>query len=653
MKFGSTETNFLSTPALEAAAKEMTATPAGPLVESQLGHYQVRSLLGVGGMGEVYQAEDLKLGRLVALKFLPPDTSFDPQAKRRFLREARAASALNHPNIVTIHAIEEAEGLNFIVMEYVEGETLKARVERGPLEFEQVIALGLQVADAAAAAHAAGIIHRDLKPANILITAQGKAKVLDFGLAKRFQPPSGALNKPDAASLSGLTGAGVVVGTAAYMSPEQTRGEELDARSDIFSLGCVLYEAATGKRPFDGPSALAILHEIATVEPPSPGTIQPGLPPEFDALIRRALAKDKEKRYSSATELAEALRDLKAPPLERREAKRKLARWPVWLAVCLGLIVVGAGLWFYWGRRNAQWAREAVAQVEELMLAEKYGEAYDLAVRAGTYLPADTALARLVPIISDDLSVETEPAGASVYLKRYDRDAAGQSPPRQLIGTTPIKNLKIARGDYIVYIEKDGYAPVQRGVSSAMDRVNRAVLGPRELRRETKIVKNKSGEAAMLLDADSPIQIKTKLTPAPQSPDRMVFVPGGEYRLVSSGKPTEAAVRLDDFFIDQFEVSNREFSEFINAGGYLKKPFWKYPSSKMARPCRGERPCRSSKIAPDCPARAVGRTRNILMAERIIPSRTSPGTKPPPMPPFAASSSQPPFNGRRRRGVER
>jgi serine/threonine protein kinase len=286
------EDSFLTAPALEAAAKAMTAAPAGPLIGSKLGHYQLLSLLGVGGMGEVYKAEDLKLGRTVALKFLPPTTVSDSQAKRRFLREARAASALNHPNIVTIHAIEEAEGMNFIVMEYVEGATLKAEIERGPMEFEQVIALGLQIADAAAAAHAAGIIHRDLKPANILITPQDKAKVLDFGLAKRFRPPSGKLNKPDAASISELTSAGLIVGTVAYMSPEQTRGEELDARSDIFSLGCVLYEAATGKRPFDGPSAISIMHEIATVDPPAPSSIRTGLPRKFDSIIQRALAKD-------------------------------------------------------------------------------------------------------------------------------------------------------------------------------------------------------------------------------------------------------------------------------------------------------------------------------------------------------------------------
>ncbi len=582
------EDSFLTAPALEAAAKDLALAQPRPLVGRQLGHYQVLSLLGAGGMGEVYQAEDLKLGRRVALKLLAAGTVFDAQARRRFLREARAASALNHPNIVTIHAIEEADGQDFIVMEYVEGETLKAGIERGPLEFQPVIDLGLQVAAAAAAAHAAGIIHRDLKPANILVTPQGQAKVLDFGLARRFRPPSGDLNKPDAVSTSGLTGAGLIVGTVAYMSPEQTRGEELDARSDIFSLGCVLYEAATGKRPFDGPSALSIIHEIAAVDPPPPSRIKPNLPRAFDSIIRRALAKDKEQRYGSAMELAEALRNLQAPAADRLGEKRRAARWPTWLAACLGLIVAGAGLWFYWRQVKLEWAHEAAAQVEELMLAGKYAEAYELAAKAKPYLPNDPTLARLAPIISDDLSVVTEPAGARVYLKRFARDESGEIQPRQLVGTTPISNLRLARGDYILYIEKDDYAPIQRMISSAMERVNKAVLGPRELRRETKIVESKSGEASFLLDADSPIRINAKLIPASQSPDRMVFVPGGEYRLVSSGKPTEAAARLDDFFIDQFEASNREFSEFINAGGYLKKQFWKYPFIKDGKPLSWE-----------------------------------------------------------------
>ncbi len=303
-------------------------------------------------------------------------------------------------------------------------ETLKAKIERGPMEFQQVTGLGLQVADAAAAAHAAGIIHRDLKPANIIVTPQGKAKVLDFGLAKRFRPSASEMNSQTADSTSGLSSAGLIIGTIAYMSPEQTRGEVLDARSDIFSLGCVLYEAATGKRPFTGPSTLAIMHEIAAVDPLPPSAINPDLPREFDLPIQRALAKERGQRYGSASELAEAMRNLKVPPAERQGEKRKSARWPAMLAACAALIAVCAGLWFYWRYLNLKWAREAVAQVEELMLAEKYSEAYDLAAKARNYLSSDPALLRLMPMVSDDLSVSTEPAGARVLQTAARTEAA-------------------------------------------------------------------------------------------------------------------------------------------------------------------------------------------------------------------------------------
>src|SRR5438132_1402023 len=278
-------------------------------------HYRIVGKIGEGGMGHVYQAEDAKLGRMVALKFLPPDTIKDDKAKRRLMQEARAASALNHPNIVTIHSIDEQDGLDFIVMEYVQGETLKQIIQRGAMAFTQVLEIGDQVADALAAAHSLKIIHRDIKPANILLTARAQAKVLDFGLAKVIRSLSEEIDK-EAPTMHDLTGKGAILGTISYMSPEQTRGEALDERSDIFSLGCVLYEAATGKLPFSGPSILSTLHEIAVVEHPAPSTLKTDLPPEFDRVIGRALAKKREHRYSSATEFEDALRHLRGASSE-------------------------------------------------------------------------------------------------------------------------------------------------------------------------------------------------------------------------------------------------------------------------------------------------------------------------------------------------
>ncbi len=292
--------------------------------ERTLLHYRIIDKIGQGGMGEVYKAEDTKLGRHVAIKLLPAEVTGREDAgksggrqgfetaRRRLIKEAQSASALNHPNIVTIHSIEEADGLDFIVMEYVEGETLKTLVERGgALPLTTLLDIGIQVADALAAAHAIGLIHRDIKSANILITPRGHAKVLDFGLAKmvRQEPQEFDYEAP---TLVNLTGAGTVLGTAAYMSPEQTRGEPLDSRSDIFSLGCVLYEAATRALPFGGPSMLAIMHAIAAIDPAPPSRVRPELPREFDLIIERALAKDKERRYSSASEMGQALQSLRA-----------------------------------------------------------------------------------------------------------------------------------------------------------------------------------------------------------------------------------------------------------------------------------------------------------------------------------------------------
>jgi tetratricopeptide (TPR) repeat protein len=275
-------------------------------------HYRLVKKIGSGGMGDVYQAEDTKLGRTVAVKLLPAATNENLIAKRRFLKEAQSASALNHPNIVTIHAIEESEGLDFIVMEYLEGQTLKETIERdGALPVAQLLDIGIQVGDALEAAHEIGLIHRDIKPANILVNTRGHAKVLDFGLAKIVRTIVDAVDN-EAPTLMHLTDEGTVMGTAAYMSPEQTRAEVLDSRSDIFSLGCVLYEAATRTLPFPGPSMLAIMHAIATSDPTPPSRLRPELPAEFDLIVERALAKDKDKRYPSVAEMAQALRSLRA-----------------------------------------------------------------------------------------------------------------------------------------------------------------------------------------------------------------------------------------------------------------------------------------------------------------------------------------------------
>lgn len=264
-------------------------------------------------MGQVFKAEDTKLGRHVAIKLLAPQTNQDPTAKRRLLAEAQSASVLNHPNVVTIYAIEEDAGSDFIVMEFVEGDTLTAHLAlNGALPLTQLVDVGIQIADALDAAHSLGLIHRDVKPSNILLTPKGVAKVADFGLAKLVRLAGDSVDREAQTLAANLTGPGMVLGTAGYMSPEQTRGEALDLRSDIFSLGSVLYEAATRTRAFSGPSVLMVMHAIAAVDPAPPSKLRPELPREFDMIIERALAKDRLMRYSTAAELASALRNLRA-----------------------------------------------------------------------------------------------------------------------------------------------------------------------------------------------------------------------------------------------------------------------------------------------------------------------------------------------------
>jgi predicted Ser/Thr protein kinase len=502
------------------------------MIGKTVSHYHILEQLGGGGMGVVYKAEDTRLQRSVALKFLPPELTRDPESRERFVHEAQAASALQHENICTIYDVDETQdGQLFISMEYYAGETLRKSIEEGPLPIAEATRIAGQVAQGLANAHQGGIVHRDIKPENIMITRDGGVKIVDFGLAKL-------------AGKTRLTQMGTTLGTVAYMSPEQARGEAVDYRTDVWSLGAVLYEMLTGRCPFRGDHEQAVIYSILNQDPDPVTALLSEVPDALVAVVHRALKKEPEARYGSMAEMLEALKEYQAgshPAGAGTLDIKALIRKPrVVIPALVVLLASGVGItWWINRSANLQRARQEVLP-EIVRLSEgtrknhELWALFELVSEAAEYIPDDPLLERLWPRFSQRLGIYSDPPGATVYAKPYGNPGDDW----QYVGQTPIDSLRFPRGVSRMKLEKEGYRTVY----------DLAWFG----------------DQFFVLPESGSIPDEMVLVPDTASRYRITAAPAG---LHLPGLEHLAEEPTGDFLIDRDEVTNKDFKRFVESGG--------------------------------------------------------------------------------------
>jgi len=494
---------------------------------TRLGRYSILEPLGSGGMGVVYRAHDEKLEREVAIKTLAPGVFAGDQAREHFRREALALAKLNHPNIAAVYDVGQQDGLDYIVMECVPGQSLAAKLSAGALTVRESTTIVLQVAEALEEAHRQGVIHRDLKPANVLITPRGNAKVLDFGLAKLFAASDATQSMAETQG---------ILGTPLYMSPEQASGKSVDARTDLWSLGVLYYQCLTGQVPFNADSNLAVLRAITESPLRSVRELRPDIPSQAASIVDRALQKSPAERYQTAAAIAADASSLLAQLSGASALPAPRPRKPlVWIAAALALVLIAlSGVWLYQRAAQRRWARdEAIPQITQLLNARTPLAAFQLLDKARRYLPSDPALQSIADEYSESVSITSDPSGAQVEFKDYlTPNAEWKS-----LGITPLTNIRIPNGYFRWRVSEPG-------------------LGSIESAPETNGSMNFS------------------LTETLKSPPGMVFDPGGSWGTYVGFIGWLGPYKLPPFYIDRYEVTNRDYQKFVDSGGYLKAQYW-------------------------------------------------------------------------------